>query len=604
MIRRGIRGLIFLRAYRAGLAAVLFAAPASFVQAQAVRRPANQVEEAIDSADVLGRARRQQSRFEQRRTRFLPLARGSSGGSCDEHVGRFCVWYDEGEWAPEPEVEEVVDLREQLLAYLDSVHALLPGDDWMLGQRVWYRAEVGRWEEALAVARECPGNSEWWCAALEGLSLHGMGRFGSAAHAFGRALEGMDPEEAREWRLPRRALDGDARDFLDDEDPMDLGARLDRLWTMADPLYLAPGNDRLTAHYARWTVSTLREKARNPFHIPWGGDLEQLTIRHGWELGWERGRPSPILSDRPSAIGHKHPEGRDFMPAGKALTDPAGADPTDLLAGTRRPRSLYAPRYAPVLLPLEGQVAVFPREDRVVVVATHYLPEDTTWHARHDHARPWMDPGGDEDAPDAAGLFLMPVDGSASRSITRRGDLDGASMLGAPAGSYVLSVEAWSPSRRRAGRHREGIRNDTVPPDVATLSDLLLVEGGGSEPSGLEEALGRALVRPWMRGTDGLGVVWEIGGLGWRPERVEYRLSVERVEGGLIRWLGRALRVVGRRRPLSLEWAEPGPERPERLLRWVDLELPELDAGVYRVLLEADIAGRTRLAAETGFRVR
>jgi hypothetical protein len=601
MICRRIRGLYFRRV---GLAAVLFVVPTGTVEAQAVRRSTTQSEEAIDSADVLGRARREQSRFEQRRVRYLPLSPGSSGGSCDENVGRFCVWYDEGEWAPEAEAREVVDLRDRLLAYLDSVHLLIPGDDWVLGQRVWYRAEEGRWAEALTVARECGDNSEWWCSALEGLSLHGMGRFGSAAHAFGRALDGMDTVRAREWRLPRRVVDGDGRDFLDDEGPLDLGARLDRLWAMADPLYLAPGNDRLTAHYARWTVSTLRERVRNPFHIPWGRDLEELTVRHGWEIGWERSRPSASLSDRPNTIGHKHPEGRDFMPAGRTLANPAEADPNDLLADSRRPRSLYAPRYAPVLLPFEAQVAVFPRGDRVVVVATHYLPQDTTWHARHDHARPWMDPGRDEDAPDAAGLFLLPADGSTLLSTTRRGDLEGATMLEAPAGAYVLSVEAWSPSRRRAGRHREGIRSDTVPPDVATLSDLLLVGGGGGEPSDLEAAMTRALVRPLVDGADGLGVVWEMGGLGWRPEHVGYRLSVERVEGGLLRRLGQALRVIGHRRSLSLEWAEPGPDRPERVLRWVDLDLPELDAGAYRVLLEADIAGRTRLVAETGFRVR
>jgi hypothetical protein len=580
MICRRIRGLCFRRV---GLAAALLVPPTGTVEAQAVRRSTTQAEEAIDSADVRGRARRQQSRFEQRRVRYLPLAPGSSGGSCDESVGRFCVWYDEGEWVPKPEAAEVLDLRHRLLAYLDSVHLLIPGDDWVLGQRVWYRTEEGRWADALSVARECGGNSEWWCAALEGFSLHGMGRFGSAAHAFGRALDAMDTVQAREWRVPRRVVDGDAWDFLKEEGTPDLAARLDRLWAMADPLYLAPGNDRLTAHYARWTVSTLRERVRNPFHIPWA---------------------SSSLADRPNTIGHKHPEGRDFMPAGRALTDPGGADPNDLLADTRRPRSLYAPRYAPVLLPFEAQVAVFPRGDRVVVVATHYLPQDTTWHARHDHVRPWMDPGRDEDAPDAAGLFLLPVDGSTLLSTTRRGDLDGATMLEVPAGAYVLSAEAWSPSRRRAGRHREGIRSDTVPSDVATLSDLLLVGGGGGEASSLEEAVERALVRPSVGDTDGLGVVWEMGGLGWRPEHVAYRLSVERIEGGLLRRVGQALGVLGRRRSLSLEWAEPGPDRPERILRWVDLDLPELDAGAYRVLLEADIAGRTRLVAQTGFRVR
>jgi hypothetical protein len=398
-------------------------------------------------------------------------------------------------------------------------------------------------------------------------------------------------------------VDGDARDYLDDEGEA-LETALRRLWLLADPLYLVPGNDRLTEHYARWTVSTVRERALNPFQIRWGRDLEELTIRHGWELGWERDRPMNPAAG-PGVVGHKHPEGRDFMPRGRVLADPAGARGEDLVADRSRPRSLYAPAYAPVLLPMEGQAAAFPRADRLVVVATHFVPPDTSWHTRHGHDRPWMDPGPDEDAADRTGVFLVPVDGGDGAYATRStGDADGASVLEAPGGAYVLSVEAWSPSRRMAGRHRVGLRRDTVPPDVATLSDLLLVEGGAPEPATLEAAAALALLRPEIRQGGGLGVVWELGGLGWRPDVVRYRLTVDRADRGVFRRIGERLGVVGRDRPLALSWEEPGPERPGVHLRWTDLELPSADPGRYRVRLEASLVGRGTLVAEREFVVR
>ena len=143
---------------------------------------------------------------------------------------------------------------------------------------------------------------------------------------------------------------------------------LARVWHLADPLYLVDGNDRLTAHYARWTVATLRDRARNPFHISWGRDLDELTVRHGWELGWERSASRSFTSVE-NVIGHKHPEGRDYLPSGRALQDPVAASVEVLSPGKVRPRSLYAPRYAPVLLPMEGQLAVFPRGTRMAIVA-------------------------------------------------------------------------------------------------------------------------------------------------------------------------------------------------------------------------------------------
>jgi len=600
------------RPWLVGAAAALsaYVAGAQPALGQAPTRPVEEAEEPFDSADALGRARREQALFERWRARALPRAWGSSGGPCDERVGRFCTWYDEGDWTPEPESIEVVARRAELISYLDSVHALVPGDDWILGQRVWYRAEAGRWDAAARVARGCVRAARWWCAALEGLALHGLGRFEEAEEAFAVALAAMEPERALRWRIPRRALDGGARDQV--ERRPDADARLEWMWALADPLYLVPGNDRKTAHYARWTVSTLRERARNPYAIPWGRDLEELTVRHGWEIGWER-QSSVGVGTEDGVVGHKHPEGRDFMPSGRALEDPVGSGPDALRPDRSRPRSLYAPEYAPVLLPMDGQVAVFPRAESLAVVATHFLPEDTTRHRGGPDDRPWMQPGDASGQPGRAGLYLVPVPGPyegspraapRARGVERVDALEGALVVEVPAGTWVMSVESWSPPDRRAGRLRRGLRYDAVPPDVLTISDLLLVRGGGGDPATLEAAAVRALPRAELGPADSVAVVWELGGLGRAPETVSYALSVERSDRSLLRRLGEGVGLVGRERPLSLEWEEPGPVTPGTVLRAVDLALPTLNAGSYRVHLEVRVSGRGPVDTWTTFRAR
>ena len=560
----------------------------------------------VDSTDLVSVGRAAQALFERGRQRHLPLSFETGSGSCDERVGRFCTWYAEGEWFPVPEKIEIVELRTELLEQLDTLQQHLPGSSWLLGQRVWYRSEGGDWLAALRSARTCGAVDLWWCKALEGFALHGLGQYEAAEAAFDEALELMDPERAEEWRLPERAVDSNGRDLLEDLRglPADSSRRvLDRLWTLADPLYLVGGNDRLTAHYARWTVATLRERARNPFRISWGSDLEALTIRHGWEMGWERS-PRPDYSGVDHIIGHKHPEGRDYMPSGDVLADPATATPEDLLADRRRPRSLYAPVYAPVLLPMEGQIVVFPRGDEMVLVSTHSLPDDTTFHAGHSHDLPWLDPGDQGDMVDRTGLFAVPVGGAPTQASTEMNRADGALTLTVPAGSYVVSAETWSPRLRRAGRLRMGVVERRAPEDIATLSDLLLLRPMAVEPLLLEAALAAALPRPQIRPGQTFAIAWEVAGLGFRPETLQFEVSVERTRRSVFRRIGEFVGLADRPQPLALSWEEAGPDRPTHFFRYLDLDLPHLDPGHYVIRLVLRTANRSEAISEQRFEVR
>ncbi|MDZ7779309.1 MAG: hypothetical protein U5R14_05125 [Gemmatimonadota bacterium] len=575
--------------------------------AQAVSEPGDTAVVTEDADDVRGAARAAQGRYERRRARHFPRTLRGSGGPCDETVGRFCTWYGEGNWVPEPEAPEIAELRTALLVELDTLQPHAPGDPWILGQRVWYRAERGDWDEALDVARTCPAPQRaWWCAALDGFALHGLERFPEAERAFAAALWEMDLERAWSWRVPERAVDGEGRDVLTalrsaTTDSVELV--LDRLWALADPLYLIDGNDRKTAHFARWTVATLREDARTPYGIPWGGDLEELLVRHGWELGWER-EPGVRITDRDRVIGHKHPAGRDFLPGGAALRAPARTEPADHVPTRVRPRSLYAPPYAPVLLPMDVQVAVFPRGRAFRVVATHDLPRDTTRRAREDIPRPWMEPGNQAGLADRAGLFLLDAVTGEVTARTTQDTTVGALVLEGAEGEHVLSVESWSPEQRRAGRLRLGITHVEIPDDIPVLSDILLVAPGEEPVEGLEEAAGRALTAPAIQEGASVGIVWEVTGLGFRRETLTFDLTIERTDPGLLQRVGSFLGLADPDRPLALQWEEAGPDEPGPMLRHLDLDLPELDPGQYEIRLELRTAGRDPVTRSRAFDVR
>ncbi len=558
-----------------------------------------------DSAALVAEAHGDQADYERDRLVLAPEAGSSADGPCDERIGRFCFTFRYG-GRPPPESPRVVHLRDRLLARLDSIGARIPGDDWVLGQRVWYRAAAGHWGEALDVARACGGATPWWCAALRGFALHGLGRYRAAGRAFARALALMGSARARSWRIPARSLDPQARRLLEGAPPDSLAARLARLWMLADPLYLVPGNDRETAYYARRTVAAIRRHAGNPYQLSWEPDLDEILLRYGWEVRWQH-EPIGFFGGFPDAVGYEAPQGRTYMPPGAVLDHPVAARPRDLEADLDHPRSLYSPAYAPVLLPIEPQVALFPRGDSFAVVTTAFLPRDTTRYKGGAVPNPMDQAVGLAKEPDQAGLFLVPLAGGPPRSDTRRDSTSGAFLVRAPAGRYLISSESWSPRRRRAGRYRAAVVEDSIPLGVPALSDLLLmhaVDSTRDEPRTLAAALPRVLRRPIVVRGEPIAVGWELTGLVGTAPVVTYRLSVVRRKRSLLDRARGWLHLGSPGPSLSLYWREPAPPAPRPRLHWLALHVPGLKPGRYEVRLEARLPGRGPLVSVRAFRVR
>jgi hypothetical protein len=519
-------------------------------------------------------------------------------------------------WTPAQEDREVILGREKLLGRLAEAAERIPGDRWILGQRIRYLGDEGRWGEALQIAERCQGGDPWWCPALRGYVLHRSGQAHEAAEAFGVAVGRMEAEEAAEWWDPSILVEYPVSRWIRDPMGISRSEALKRFWRLADPLLLTPGNERLTEHFARRFGASLYADATLTLGVPWGPSLEQLLLRYGFTAGWERSWPGMNEMSGGAVVEHHHPESRGFLPPLEALEDPAGLPRWVWVPEDDRPRSASAPVLAPLVVEGEAQTAVLRRGSDLLVVAAYAIPLDTLLQRRRPplrdlrenstpefRAAPW-EPSGEGASPDTlSGLFLLADTGGwAPLSALSHGS-EGVLQLRAPTGGYLLSMELWNPAGRWASRVRHGIRVEAVPPDVPTLSDILLLRRGPDLPEHLSQALPRLRASTELLGGEPLTVGWEVYGLGRRREPLTFRLGLRREEGSLIR---RALKRIGlfnRAPALTLSWSEAGAEDPGPLFRAVDVDLPPLEPGPYVLTLEMSIANRSKVLSHQRIRV-
>lgn len=578
--------------------------PAAPAHGQAADTLADAAENLPDVEDVLDDARDRQRAFERHRRRRLPYASGRSGGRCDEFVGRYCLWHEEGDedYERPEEDDSVVRARARLLDHLAHALETVPGSDWLTGQRVRYLLEDGQREDALRAATDGCGAARWWCRALEGLVLHEREDFAGAGRAFDAALAAMAPERRRRWSDLAVLLEGDAADRWEEAEGRERERLARRLWRLADPLWLVPGNDRRTEHLARRTQVRMREDAATPFGPHWNDALGELTLRYGVPFAFGREPPGPgTVASRPSVVGRHHPDALHWLPSSDALLDPAGLGPDGWQLEDPEPRAEHAPPYADTTARLEHWLSVFPRGDSTVVVAAFAAAPDTA-------DRP---PDRPRDGPrDEALLGLVPaaaLDSSAADPPRAEDRGSGGPRRGlavrVPSRPHVLSLERLRRDARRAERARYGLPLRRRPEALPGLSDLLVLQPADSLPAGLEAALPRARPpRPAEPG-DRLALYWELYG----PRRllggVEVSLRLAEAEGGVVDRLAGALGLRDGQ-VVALGWrgrvGEAGRVHP----RGVQLRLPaELAEGDYRLVLSVLVPGHEEMRAMRRLRV-
>ena len=159
----------------------------------------------------------------------------------------------------------------------------------------------------------------------------------------------------------------------------------------------------------------------------------------------------------------------------------------------------------------------------------------------------------------------------------------------------MLSVEAWAPEEGLGGRVRHGIATRALPIDLATLSDLILLNPGDSLPQTFFSALPSMRPSARLQADEPLVIGWEIFGLGWRPEDVSFELSFFEEGEGFFGKIGRWFGFGSREEPLHLDWSEPGPSETGPWFRSVEVTIPDVDSGDYVFRLSVTPSGREEL---------
>jgi hypothetical protein len=522
-----------------------------------------------DSGEIAQRARGRQAQFESRRRHLLPRFYSGTADHCTI-VGRFCEWHPDlrGYTIPD-EGDDIRHLRAELLRDLEKAGNAVPGDDWIVGQRIRYLVE-GHDSSAISVARSCRA-TKWWCDALLGLAFHVNGNFAAADSTFSVALDEMPSPTRCHWLNLSPLLDDDIRGTYRRMSCGQREAANARIWWVADPLYITPGNERRTEHFSRVLHTALQQDAANTYGVNWRGDLAELELRFGWAEKWTQEPPTSMYLGAQIAVsGHEPEPGFHFFLTQRPPDSLAQI--VDSLFEIKQfpPREQYAPPYARSFTSLDAQVARFRRGDSTRIVAAYDVSADTTFRGHKF----------------AAALIAM-GDEATTPSMTRVAESPARNVItvSTPWKSQLIGVELLAKDSAGAARWRTGFAEIPVDSGVVSVSDLLFVDGSPSLPSDLNEAIPQAHGGTRFKHEKRVGLFWELYGKTPADSALPISLTITPIDEGFLRRAFRALRIVPKVTPVNIRWQENGASGVLSA-RSVLLDLSLVPAGKYAVKLE------------------
>ncbi|NJD11195.1 MAG: hypothetical protein FIB01_12440 [Gemmatimonadetes bacterium] len=491
-------------------------------------------------ADSLRRAARAAEAQYERTARFLaPGTFGGRGGKCDEVVGRFCLTFDSLSKPPErPERAQVGAARDQALATLQAFAAAAPGDVRAAGPLVRLLVEADRADEAAAVAERFASGTQdqLWAGWLSGLALHASGRDREAEASFRNAL-------ARAPRAERAAiisvdwlLEPGERRRLGRLPEAERERYLERFWRLADPAWLTPENEVWVEHVARQVEARLlADVPLVPGMLPWGHDLDELTVRYGAPIARER----DWSSDSWSFIEHFDTSALAYAP--EALRAAVLAPPLPgaaWLLESPTARSSHAPRAIGRVVPLAHQLTRFPAGDSMIV--------------RLDAAAE-LDSAG----PAAAVLVAWPWRGGPdTRAVTSVRARHAAVLLEVrvPRDSMVFGAEVFESRGRKLQRARYLL--EPLEGGAVQLSDILLTRPVVDSSGGMTDF--EPLTSSLVPAVTPVGIRVAFTGVSpGEPTTVDVSYTRADAPSPLARaggWLGRTLGITAGQAPARVRW--------------------------------------------------
>ena len=520
-------------------------------------------------------------------------------------------------------VNDLRSMTRDFLVDLDRLGARIPADRWVAGTRVYVLIERGDLVGANQSARRCRSDP-WWCSALAGHTFTLASNYSAADSAFAIAMARMPLELRCEWNDVALLLDDDERDRFSGLPCAERDAIAERLWWLADPLYVMPGNERRTAHYSRRVFDRLAQDwhDRPPAmeRSPCAAQMrEQMRGRMGSTGPFTR-RPVPraTIDDegryhlnriRFKAVAHHQMVMRmgipdysfmeawtqcgvglprtlfqfaghryHFVPRLEAAMDPLRAQSDDWDLPARYPSEMYAASFGRIV-PLPHQAAYFERGDSALLVAV-------------------ADAGGDSliaRTTLAVTALVLAQDQLTPPRIVRSAPehRHSYSVLMAP-DSQLMSLELLS---RGAGaaRARYAIGPPPMPEQRVTMSDLLVLDSATPLPSDLDAATARAATSMVVE-RDALGLFWEAYGITGDDTLTMVLSAVERPPSALGRF-GAMIGVTSGQDSAAVRWTETGARAANGVMgQSIALDLSALDRGEYRLRLEITVRGQVPVA--------
>ncbi len=525
--------------------------------------------------------------------------------------------------------------RQSLLAMFDSAAALLPSNDWIAGQRVRLAVDQRDLDRALRVADECQA-TRWWCIALAGYVVAARGNVVVAESIFVASMAAMHPAQRCAWTDLGELIDLEDRPSYARVSCAARDSVNTRLWWLADPLYIEPGNERRVEQYVRNVLVALHGALDRDERYDWrvgagANPLERVVTRYGWPAyAWwggprnEQGH-SDYLASHNTALNETYTTfeysfGRiHAFPAWRAVGDPLHARASDwqvsapdsIDAGTWWTREHFAPHKPLEQLP-DGQQAFFRRRNSVIFATAHDLDRLRFNRAAGDPIKATLV------ATDRPGSFseIAHAGGRAGQPLILRADL--------PSKSTLVSVEfpAGNQETFAGGRVRFAI---TPPPPLLALkkgeyaiSDpviLLAPPNDDLSPGDIDAALARMAGSTRAPNAGRMGVYWETYGFS-RTDSVNVAVWIERyTPQGIVRGLGIVLGIAtDMNTPVAITWSEPNQQRSVSSIqdggtvpilgRGLTLDVSQLVPGDYWLDVAIGKRGMQPVRGRRGFSIR
>ncbi|MBA3645278.1 MAG: hypothetical protein H0W63_03800 [Gemmatimonadaceae bacterium] len=524
----------------------------------------------------------------------------------------------------------IAPARHALRLLLRSAAQRLPGDLYLVGQRVRFALDARDFADAARAALSC-GFEPVQCGVLQALILFRLGDIARADSAFSAAADLMSSDKRCEWNDVRVLLD---QPIQAEYERMSCAARAEfesRLWWLSDPLWMEPGNERRAEHFARKVtvqlLAALGDDGRQQFVPKKGGEsvIESL-LRYGWPSQMFWGGPD-VDSGHSAWLLARGAEAappyvvREYTRAGRLHAVPLPSTLAAPFAATRDGWQLGAPdgddnwwpqeHYARdlsgiVQLPV-GQTVMLRRRDSTRLVWAGDLDAVARGNTIDANRRVVLFDSRSVGNVELVGAFPL-------RGGTR-------AIVDAPLapGKTLLGIEVSGDSAHVGARTRYAADIDAPLSALAgrrSLSQALLFdpETDAGPKVETEQAVERMYGSTALTHAARVGVYWESYGFS-SADTVDIAVRVTREDTPNV--LVRAMRVLGiggaGGNDVAIRWREvPGNSRAiQRLegkvplqLRSIVMDVSRLPRGSYMLQLVMSRPGETAVASERGFVLR